>query len=49
MVAGVCLSFANYFNIDVSIVRIVWAFLLLPGFLPGFLPYLVCWVIIPSK
>jgi len=49
MVAGVCLSVANYFNIDISIVRILWAFLLIPGGLPGLIPYVVCWMVIPSE
>lgn len=49
MVAGVCLAFAEYFKIDVSVVRLVWALLLIPGGIPGLLPYLVCWLVIPSK
>lgn len=47
-VAGVALAFANYFNIDVTLVRLVWIFLLIPGGLPGLIPYLLCWIIIPS-
>lgn len=49
MVAGVCLAVANYFKFDPSIVRIIWAFLLIPGGIPGLLPYAVCWIIIPSE
>lgn len=49
MVAGVGLAFANYFKIDVTIVRLVWVLLVIPGGLPGILPYLVCWLIIPSE
>jgi phage shock protein C len=48
-IAGVALAFANYFNIDVTLVRLVWLFLLIPGGLPGLIPYLICWIIIPSE
>lgn len=49
MVAGVCMAFANYLNIDVTVVRLIWAFLLLPGGIPGLLPYLLCVIIIPTE
>jgi phage shock protein C len=47
-VAGVCLALANYFNISVTLVRIIFVFLLLPGGLPGFIPYVLAWLVIPS-
>lgn len=49
MVAGVCLGVAEYLTIDPTLVRLFWAFLLLPGGLPGFVPYIICWVIIPEE
>lgn len=49
MIGGVAAGLAQYFGIDVSIVRILWVFLLLPGGLPGILPYLICWIIIPNQ
>lgn len=49
MIAGVCLAFANYFNIDVTVIRLIWVLLLLPGGIPGFLPYIICWIVIPSE
>jgi phage shock protein C len=49
LVAGVCVGLANYFNVDVVLVRLIWVFLLLPGGLPGILPYIICWLIIPSE
>jgi phage shock protein C len=49
VVAGVALGLANYFNIDVTIVRLMWVFLLIPGGLPGFIPYAICWLVIPSE
>lgn len=49
VIAGVALAFANYFNIDVTIVRLIWVILLLPGGLPGVIPYIICWIVIPSE
>lgn len=49
MVAGVAIGFANYFNIDVVLIRLIWVFLFIPGGLPGLIPYLICWVVIPSE
>lgn len=49
MVAGVAAAIANYFNIPVVMVRIVWVLLFIPGGLPGFLPYVILWFLIPSE
>ena len=49
VIGGVALALANYFSIDVTVVRIIWIFLLVPGGLPGILPYIILWVIIPSE
>ena len=48
-IAGVAAAFANYFGIDVVLVRIFWVLLLIPGGLPGLIPYLVCWLVIPEE
>jgi phage shock protein C len=48
-IAGVCLAVANYFNVDVTLIRLLWVFALLPGGIPGILPYLICWLVIPSE
>lgn len=48
-VAGVAAAFANYFNIDVTLVRLVWVLLFIPGGLPGLIPYLICWLVIPEE
>lgn len=45
---GVALGIANYFDIDVTVVRLVWVFLFIPGGFPGLLPYLVLWIVIPE-
>lgn len=47
-VAGVCLAFAEYFDLDVNLVRVVW---LITAILTciGFIPYLIAWIVIPEE
>ena len=46
--AGVCTGFAKYFNIDVTIVRLIWAaWVLLGG--SGILGYIVAALIMPEE
>lgn len=46
--AGVCAGFADYFDIDVTIVRVLWiCSVLCLGF--GILPYIIFWLILPSE
>lgn len=46
--AGVCAGFADYFDIDVTIVRVLWiCSVLCLGF--GILPYIIFWLILPTK
>lgn len=49
VIAGVAAGMAKYFNIDVTVIRIIWVLLLLPGGLPGVIPYLVFWIFMPSE
>jgi phage shock protein PspC (stress-responsive transcriptional regulator) len=49
VIAGVAIGLANYFNVDVVFVRLIWVLLFLPGGFPGILPYIVCWIVIPSE
>ena len=49
MLGGVSLAFANYFDVDVTLIRLIWVLLLIPGGVPGFVPYVICWLIIPSE
>jgi len=45
-IAGICAGFGEYFDLDPSIIRIIWlATVLLGG--TGALIYLICWLIIP--
>ena len=50
MVAGVLAGIANYFDIDPTIVRIVYVVLSIAsiGF-PGLIAYLIMWAIIPEE
>jgi phage shock protein C len=46
MIAGVCGGFAEYFDVDPTLVRVVWVLItLLAGV--GILLYLILWVIMP--
>ncbi len=47
-VAGVCAGFAEYFDLDVSLVRIVW---LVTAIMTGiwFIPYILAWIVMPEE
>lgn len=47
MVCGVCAGIADYFNIDPSIVRVLWAVLALAAG-TGILAYIACAIILPE-
>jgi phage shock protein C len=47
-IAGVCAGFAEYFDTDVTLMRIIWlALLLLPPNV-GIIAYIVAWVVLPK-
>lgn len=46
--AGVCAAFADYFSIDVTLVRLLWVMAVIV-FGAGFVAYIVCWVVIPRQ
>ena len=48
-IAGVCGGLAEYFNIDATIIRVIFIILLLPGGFPGFIPYVIVWLLAPVK
>ena len=48
MIAGVCGGLADYFDIDATLVRVIFVILLIGGG-SGFLIYLVLWLITPMK
>ncbi len=49
VLGGVAAGLANYLNIDVTVVRIIWIFLFIPGGFPGLIPYLIFWLAMPSE
>ena len=46
-IAGVCGGIAEYFKIDVTIIRLIWALVILCAG-TGLLAYIVCAVVIPE-
>ncbi len=50
MIGGVCAGVAQYFDLDVSLVRLIFvAAALLTALFPIFVLYIVAWIIIPVK
>ena len=49
MIAGVCAGIAEYFDLDVTLVRVLYVILsvISVGF-PGMLLYLILWIIMPK-
>ena len=48
-VAGVCAGFADYLNVDVTLVRILALIAIcLTGFIPGLVAYILVWIIMPA-
>ena len=48
IVFGVCGGLAEYLNIDPTIIRVIWAILIL-AYGTGLLLYLICAVVFPKK
>ena len=48
-IAGVCAGFAEYFDLDVTLVRVVWLVLLLWPPCIGLLSYLIAWIVMPEE
>jgi phage shock protein C len=49
-IAGVCAGLAQYFNLDVSVMRILCFFITLAtGICPGVVTFLLAWMIIPVE
>ena len=45
-IAGVCAGVANYFDMDPTIVRVIWGVLAF-GYGAGIVAYIVLWIIAP--
>lgn len=49
-ISGVCGGIAEYFDIDVTLVRIAWIVLtIISGVIPGIVGYIIAAVIIPKR
>jgi phage shock protein C len=49
-IAGVCAGLAQYFDLDVTLVRILCIFLTLAtGVCPGIVTYLLAWIIVAAE
>lgn len=45
-IAGVCAGVANYFDMDPTIVRVIWGVLAF-GYGAGIVAYIILWIIAP--
>lgn len=48
IIAGVCGGFAEYFNVDPTLVRLIWVLITL-AWGAGLLLYIIAWLIIPEE
>jgi phage shock protein C len=47
-IAGVCIGLAEYFDLDVSLMRLIWVIVAVMTGL-GFLAYPIAWIIMPEE
>ena len=47
-IAGVCAGFAEYFDLDVTIVRVVWLLVAIFGG-GGIIAYIIAWIVVPEE
>lgn len=48
-IAGVCGGLAEYFDVDPTLIRLIWVFLLFIGIFPAILAYIVFWIVVPNN
>lgn len=48
ILGGVCAGVADYFDVDPTIVRLIWVLLTL-AWGAGLLLYIIAWIIVPEK
>lgn len=47
-IGGVCAGFAEYLDLDVTLLRIIWLVVaIMTGF--GFIAYLIAWIVMPVE
>jgi len=48
MIGGVCAGVARYFDLDATLIRVIWVLLVCVGG-TGLLAYVICWLVIPRE
>jgi phage shock protein C len=48
-IAGVCAGFAEYFDVDVTLVRVVWLISVFLGVGLSLIAYVVAWIVMPDE
>jgi phage shock protein C len=49
-IAGVCAGLAEYLDMDITLMRLLWAVVaVLSGIVPGIIAYLVAWIVMPEE
>jgi phage shock protein C len=48
-IAGVCAGVAEYFDMDVTLVRVLWVVLTLLPPAPMLLAYIILWIVMPEE
>ncbi len=50
MIGGVCAGLADYFDVDVSLVRLIFvAITLITALVPMLIFYCIAWIVVPAK
>ncbi len=49
-IAGICAGLADYLDLDVILVRLIWAVVtIVSGIVPGIVAYVLAWIIEPEE
>jgi phage shock protein C len=49
-IAGVCAGLAEHLGIDVTLMRLIWLFVIvMTGIFPGVIVYLLAWIVMPEE
>ncbi len=49
-IAGVCAGLAEYFDLDITLVRVLWLIVtFFSGIIPGIVGYVVAWIVMPEE
>jgi phage shock protein C len=49
-IAGVCTGLAEYFDLDVILVRVLWLVAtFFSGIVPGVIAYVIAWIVMPEE